>query len=82
MLMNIGLFFHESGQYEKALPYYQESIRIFGELHVTLYNLAICYYEIDDLPEALRLFQHSIELDSKQKDAKNWVKTIEKKLIK
>jgi len=79
-LFNIGLFFHESEQYEQALPFYQESLRLYGELHVTLYNLAICYYELDNFEEAYRLFCRSLELDPKQKDARDWVKTLEEEM--
>lgn len=80
VFFNIGLFFHEAEKYEEALPYYKESLRVFGELHVTVYNLAICYYELDFLEKALVLFKRSLELDPKQKDAKEWIKTVEKEL--
>lgn len=82
VLFNIGLFFHEAEKYDEALPYYQESIRIFGEQHVAAYNLAICYYELGKLDEALRLFERSLEIDPKQKDAKDWIKTVGKELKK
>lgn len=82
VLFNVGLFFHEAEKYDEAIPYYKESITVFGEQHVTLYNLAICYYEIGQLKKALSLFKESIKKDPKQKDAKEWVKTIEKELKK
>jgi tetratricopeptide (TPR) repeat protein len=80
VLFNIALFFHETGKYHEATPYYKESIHIFGEQHVALYNLAICYYEIDEIALAIELLERSLEIDPKQKDAKDWLKSIKKKL--
>lgn len=80
VLFNIGLFFHESEEYGKALPYYEESRRIFGEQHVTVFNIAICYYELGQKDKALALFKRSVELDPKQKDARSWIKTVEKEV--
>ncbi len=82
VLFNIGLFFHEAEKYEQAILYYRKSLTIFGEQHVTVYNLAVCYYELNQLSQALELFEQSLILDPKQKDAKNWIKTIKKELKK
>ena len=79
-LFNVGLFFHEAEKYKEALPYYLDSIRIFGEQHSTVFNLAICHYGLGNLRKALSLFQRSLEIDPKQKDVKDWIKTVERKI--
>lgn len=80
VLFNVGLFFHEAERYEKALKFYQESLRVFGELHETIFNIGICFYELDQLEKAREYFKRSIKIDSSQKDAKDWLKTVEKEL--
>jgi len=82
VLFIIGLFFHEAEKYEQAIPYYRQSLDIFDEQHVTVYNLALCYYELNQLSQALELFEQSLLLDPKQKEAKNWIKSIKKELKK
>ena len=80
VLFNIALFFHEAGKYQEAIRYYTESIRIFGEQHVAIYNLAICNYELGELTMAIEQLERSLVIDPKQKDAKDWLKTIKKEI--
>jgi len=79
---NIGLFFHEAEKYEEAIPYYIQSLKYFGDVHVVLYNLGICHYELDDKQKALDFFKRSLEADPKSKDARDWIKTLNKELSK
>jgi len=76
---NIALFFHEAEKYEEAIPYYIQSLKYFGEEHVVLYNLGICYYELDDNAVALDYFNRALEADPKSQDTKDMIKTLNKK---
>ncbi len=77
---NIALFFHEAEKFEEAIPFYIQSLKYFGDAHVVLYNLGICHYELDNLEKSLDFLKRSLEADPKSKDARNWIKTVQKAL--
>jgi len=77
---NVAVFYHDAELFEEAIPYYIQSLKYFGDAHVVLYNLGICHYEIDDNEKALDFLKRSLEVDPKSKDARDWIKTVEKAL--
>ncbi len=80
---SIGLFFHNLQYYKKAIVYYEKSLDNFEQRYTTLYNLALCYYLIDDLKSALSLFKSAkMKLGSSDEPNKvdEWIERITKKM--
>lgn len=40
-------------RYQEALPYFDYSLQLYGRQPQTLYNLGMCYYHLNDYPQAL-----------------------------
>ena len=60
---DLGLIYQHLGDYDIAIDLYQESIRLFGEVAVTYFNLAICHEKLGNTPQALVSIDRSIELE-------------------
>ncbi len=76
-LFNIGLFFQEIREYEKALHYFAQSIHYFGENEITLYNMGLCYYFLSETEYALEMFRFAIKINPTYIMARGWISQIE-----
>jgi tetratricopeptide (TPR) repeat protein len=54
---------------EKALKYYNETLRLFKDKPVTLSNLGTLYFERGEYQRALELFQRAVKKDPRYEDA-------------
>ncbi len=70
---DIGYYFHVRRQYDKAIDYYNASIRLFGEKYATFYNLGVCYFETSQFDASMQAFQKALLLDPDQREAKKWL---------
>ncbi|KAA0173332.1 hypothetical protein FNF27_05256 [Cafeteria roenbergensis] len=59
--------------YGKALFAFQASEALCGRHHVTLHNQGICHYFLKNYPEALRLFEESLEVLPTYASSQVWV---------
>ena len=62
---NLGLSFHNDGNFKSALLSYREAIKLkpnYAEAHC---NLGMSFYELGDFEEALVCYQKAIEIDPK-----------------
>ncbi|HKZ43214.1 MAG TPA: tetratricopeptide repeat protein, partial [Candidatus Hodarchaeales archaeon] len=65
-LNNLGEIFRITGDYEKAMSYYQESIRLYSQAHdawgeaASQSNLGLVYAELGDLEKSIGSFERSI----------------------
>lgn len=59
----IGVIHEHNGEYEKAIPFYEEAQRKDAN-DMNLRRIAQCYYELGDYDNALRNINQAIELDS------------------
>ena len=51
-------------QHNLSLFFYYESIKHFGEHHITYYNIALCYSETSRFKKALKYLKKSLEMDA------------------
>lgn len=75
----VGLIYHELENYDDAAPHYLKSIELFGEDYSPIFNLGICYFNQKKFKEAKAHFEHALKLNSKSKEAKEWLGKAEKK---
>ncbi|SEW45565.1 Tetratricopeptide repeat-containing protein [Chitinophaga sp. YR573] len=69
-----GLLYHMNA-YEASLIYYNHSMAIFGENAGTLYNIALCYYMLEQDNEAITLLKKVIEMDPENTEAMDMLKS-------
>jgi len=62
LLNNIGVFFQQLQQFDKALLYYDRSIGYFGNTDFTSFNMGLCYYFKTDIKKALSCMEEACEL--------------------
>jgi tetratricopeptide (TPR) repeat protein len=74
---DIGVFFQETMHYDKALEYYEKSIRSFGEKDTTLYNMGLCYYFLNQPQESIKKFSDALDHNPKYIMARGWISQIE-----
>ncbi|MCP4283078.1 MAG: tetratricopeptide repeat protein [Gammaproteobacteria bacterium] len=68
----LARIFYAMNRSHDALRYGEHSIRLFGEHYVTLYNMGLSYYRLEQLPEALRYFNRALELEPAYGPARGW----------
>jgi hypothetical protein len=59
----IGLIYQQLGDYAAAVPYYRQSLRLFGEDATALCNLATCLTRLGNLQEAYGHVGRAVEMD-------------------
>lgn len=80
VLFEIAVFYHACKQYENALKYYQEALAIVGEQFGLIYNIALCQHMLGLNQDALKSFQHAVELNADSTESKEWVAFIQNAL--
>ena len=79
-LFNLAVFYQNVSNFEKAIEYYQQSLTVFGDSEITFFNLAVCLHSMERKKEALDCLERAAKIDPKEKDVKQWIKTIQKEL--
>jgi hypothetical protein len=72
----LGRVFLAMRKPREALRYNELSIKQFGEHHVTYCNMGICYYQAEDLDNAVRYFQRSLSMAPDYGLPKAWLARI------
>lgn len=57
--------------HDEAIDYLKQSLTLYGKHATTLCNLAMCYYEIDELQTALDYVNQSLTIDPRFKKARD-----------
>ncbi len=78
VLFEVGVFFHAIKQYKEALDYYLQSAPFVGEQFSLRYNIALCQHQLGKNEEALANFKRALEINTKSKEAAEWVAYLEK----
>ncbi|WP_298737492.1 SAM-dependent methyltransferase [uncultured Chitinophaga sp.] len=73
---DIGVFFQEIQHYERALEYYEKSIRHFGEKDITLYNMGLCHYHLNQPAAAVESFSAALQQNPTYIMARGWIAQI------
>jgi hypothetical protein len=81
-LSNLGLALQELGEYASALYAYQTSLDYFGSDETTYYNMALCYYFLNEYDEAISLFKTVVEMNTEHIMAKGWIEHIKESINK
>jgi tetratricopeptide (TPR) repeat protein len=77
VLFDIGVLLHTLRKYGDAIGYYKKSQHYFGEKFDSVYNLAICEYNVGQVKEALVNFKHSLTFNPNSDEAKRFIEFIE-----
>lgn len=75
-LFNIGLFFQNANQFDRAIHYYTESERYFGSSDVVLFNAAMCLYSMDKNSEAIAYLEKALQFNADATEIKEWIEVI------
>ena len=59
----LGSLLYEIDCYREAITYLQHSCRLYGDDAGTLYNIAMCFYNLGELPQALQFVEESLRVD-------------------
>lgn len=60
----IGIFYYLTEQYDKALPLFEQSIRIFQDKSSSYHNLGLLYQKQSEIPKAIENYKKAYELDN------------------
>ena len=66
------------GEYEEAISFYQTFVSHQGASFVVLNSIGECYFQIENLEEALRAWEKSLEINPDQPEIKKKVEDIKK----
>ena len=64
-----GVFYHNKGDFSQAINYYEKGIKHNLNSPAVFYNLALCYYEINEIERAIEFFFKAIEKKNNFKEA-------------
>lgn len=66
---HIAAMFYEMGCYSQANDYFQRSVHIYGEHTGTLYNMALCYFLLEEFEQAELLLKKVLIYDPVNEEA-------------
>jgi len=72
----IASLLQELQDYPRALAFYEQSSRLFGETSATLYNMGVCRYLAGQADEAVALLERVVALDPTHVMARGWIAQI------
>jgi tetratricopeptide (TPR) repeat protein len=72
----LGSLLYEIECYAEAIVYLEYSLAFYGRETHTLYNLGMCYYNLRDLPQALRHVNGALDLDPQYEPAQGMLTAI------
>jgi tetratricopeptide (TPR) repeat protein len=61
----LGNLYYDAGQYNDAITWYQESLKVDPKDPDVSTDLAICYYNLNQPDRALKQFEYSLSVDPK-----------------
>jgi tetratricopeptide (TPR) repeat protein len=64
----------------EALKCYEESLRVYGDHHATLFNIGLCYYRLHRPQEALEWMEKSLAKKPDFASAREWRNKIQAEL--
>ncbi|MCP4137567.1 MAG: tetratricopeptide repeat protein [bacterium] len=73
---SLAQFFQEGRDFRQAIRYYQKSIELYGKKDTTFFYMGLCYYYLEDLDNALKMYQEAVELKPDNVVARGWVSQI------
>lgn len=76
-LFDIAVVYHSLSDYKNALYYYLESEQYFGEHFNLFYNVAICYYFLDENENARLYFNKAKVLDPEASAVDEWLNRLD-----
>lgn len=62
--------------WKRAIDYYQLSMSLCGEHHVTQHNMGLCYSSLGFMEKSAACFERSLELKPDYEKAKKWLEKI------
>ena len=68
----IAIFFHSLKRYRDALPYYKMSEAYFEPIFSLFFNMAVCYFYLNDKEKALALFEKAQLLEPNNNKLQEW----------
>jgi len=66
----LGSLLYEIDHYPEAITYLQHSCRLYGDNAGTLYNIAMCFYNLDQVPQALQFVDQALRVDPSYEPAR------------
>lgn len=66
VMFDLGQMFQMANDYATAYKYYERSIKIFGQKHDTVYNMAICLQQMGETKKAIKQFKLAKSLELKK----------------
>ncbi|MCH9643487.1 MAG: tetratricopeptide repeat protein [Gammaproteobacteria bacterium] len=79
-IFDVGVFYQEIEEYEKALKYFDLSRRYFAAEWEVLFNSGFCAHELQRYDEALKFFEQAHEVDPKDKETRQFIENTKRKL--
>jgi tetratricopeptide (TPR) repeat protein len=68
----MGFVYYAMRRYREAMGFYRRSVAMYGEHHVTLFNMGLCQYQQGRLDEALVMFERSLVREPGYAPARDW----------
>ena len=81
ILFDLGVYYHEAEDYERAIFYYEQSAKYFELSYALHFNWGYSLYYCDQLQEAITHFEAALRFDPKDKDARQWLAVAKKELV-
>jgi len=72
----IGRFYYGIQMPSEGLHFYEISSGVFGEHHVTFYNIGLCHYALNNKIKAADSFRRSIVLNNSYLKASSWLEKV------
>ncbi len=76
----IGRFYYGIRDYAPALKFYELSVTLIGEHHVTFHNQGLCHYSLGRLDTALDFFKRALSMNEKYEKARSWIEKVENEI--
>ena len=80
LAFDLGTFLLEMEFHEEAIAFLQRSVEQYGMAPGTAYNIAVCYYSLNQMDQALEYVDQALRLDHKFAEAKKLRKGLESAL--
>ena len=68
-------------KYQKALKFYNNSIRLHGDHYISFHNQGLCFYNLKDLKSAMALFQKSLIANPSYSKASTWIQKVSEEIM-
>jgi tetratricopeptide (TPR) repeat protein len=68
----LGFVYYAMRRYREAMSFYKRSVEMYGEHHVTLFNMGLCEFQQGRLEEARDLFDRALARDASYAPARDW----------